>query len=748
LLEKNGKDKSKLENLRPISLSNCDIKLCTKALALRVNKVLPSILSSTQTGYIPGRQVNDNSRLLEELITSCKQKSEQGYLITLDARKAFDSVDHEYLLHILRLFGFPPEFVNNVKMLYNGLESNILVNGYTTEYLNIEQSVKQGDALSCALFIIAIEPLLRQINKNKNIIGFEIKGEEGNFELKHMSFADDITAICRNIEGIQQIIDEYLNFSQYSGIKLNIDKTEILIIGKVTEAPVTFEIDNSITKIKIIDSNKVKICGITFSNDPKIAYQDNIKNKIDKLERQLNIWRQRNLTLEGRNLIVKTFGISQLIYSMQATNILKEELKKIEDIIFRFIWGVKASSRRCNDKIKRKIMYSKQESGGLRAPDIDKINRAIKLKHILRCHNNTHPVAIITNNELRRIGFFPGNFRKTLKSNSTYIQNVVDTNTIMELLLDKDIRVMSAEQSGINSYYYKVIQNHKLENSKLFNVEMNNSISRLKQKGIITINDIRKERLDNKYPSLAMDCHMLYHKIPKEWKLLVDKSRINHSYEIPLISQDINKCKQFNQITQKDIYLRLLGSPFITSINTYLATKHNIQGESIDHAFRNIKKVSKSKILQNIQFKLLHNIYPTQKHLYKWKIKDSPLCHYCGIEENLEHVLFSCEIASRTILNFREILQDMKNTRIEFTFKDILVGFACNQNVTYTLKEKLLIDELIIILKRKLILQRENKRVIEKPELNNMIKEQYNIYKMNKWDTSSWNNVFESDILS
>jgi len=68
LLEKKGKDKVKIENLRPISLSNCDIKICTKAIALRTNPVLKSIMHHTQTGYIPGTQITDNCRLLEEII--------------------------------------------------------------------------------------------------------------------------------------------------------------------------------------------------------------------------------------------------------------------------------------------------------------------------------------------------------------------------------------------------------------------------------------------------------------------------------------------------------------------------------------------------------------------------------------------------------------------------------------------------------------------------------------------------------
>jgi len=232
LLEKKGKDKSIIENLRPISLSNCDIKLCTKALAIRTNTVLPHILSKTQTGYIPGRQVNDNSRLIEEIIRKLNDENEKAYLITLDAQKAFDSVNHKYLFHILEKFGFPSEYIGYVKLIYSNISASVMVNGHMGEEFNIDQSVKQGDALSCSLFIIAIEPLLRQLDNNKNIEGIKVTYNNIESEIKNASYADDITAICVNLNGIQEIIDEYLNFSKYSGIKLNLNKTEILVIGK------------------------------------------------------------------------------------------------------------------------------------------------------------------------------------------------------------------------------------------------------------------------------------------------------------------------------------------------------------------------------------------------------------------------------------------------------------------------------------------------------------------------------------
>jgi len=210
--------------------------------------------------------------------------------------------------------------------------------------------------------------------------------------------------------------------------------------------------------IKIKESTKVKICGITFSNNNEEAYKENILDKISKLERHLNIWKQRNLTLQGKILIVKTFGISQLIYSLQATTIRALELKKIDDIVFRFIWNTRATSSRCINKIKKDVLKSTVNKGGLNAPDISLIDRAIKFKHLIRCKNSTHPLSILVKNEMKRINFKLCKYSKCIPSYSTYIQNAIDTNTMLEKLLTNDITEMSLEKDGINTHYFQLLQ--------------------------------------------------------------------------------------------------------------------------------------------------------------------------------------------------------------------------------------------------------------------------------------------------
>ena len=88
-----------------------------------------------------------------------------GVIVSLDAKKAFDSVDHGYIRRCLRAFGFS-SFIDIFDVLFKGLKSKIIINGQAVEGFDILRGVKQGDALSCVLFIMCIEPLIRNIKSN------------------------------------------------------------------------------------------------------------------------------------------------------------------------------------------------------------------------------------------------------------------------------------------------------------------------------------------------------------------------------------------------------------------------------------------------------------------------------------------------------------------------------------------------------------------------------------------------------
>ena len=91
---------------------------------------------------------------------------------------------------VLKNYGFGPKFINWVKLLNKNLTAEILVNGFKTDKINIEQSVKQGDALSCSLFILCMDPLIRKVNADQSIQGLNI-GNPTTID-KLCAYADDI----------------------------------------------------------------------------------------------------------------------------------------------------------------------------------------------------------------------------------------------------------------------------------------------------------------------------------------------------------------------------------------------------------------------------------------------------------------------------------------------------------------------------------------------------------------------------
>ena len=160
LLPKEGKDLTHISNWRPRTLSNCDHKLITKCYAKRLTNILRNVLHPNQTAYLPGKQIQDNLRVINIIKENCPK----SVIMALDARKAFDSVNHNYIRDTLTAYGLE-NFIPIFNILYKNQKVDIAVNGDVIEGYQIKNGVKQGDALSCILFILSIDPLIWNVEK-------------------------------------------------------------------------------------------------------------------------------------------------------------------------------------------------------------------------------------------------------------------------------------------------------------------------------------------------------------------------------------------------------------------------------------------------------------------------------------------------------------------------------------------------------------------------------------------------------
>ena len=171
VIHKEGKDPTKCEGYRPISLLCNNQKILSAILTKRIQKVITKLIHLDQTGFILGRQGSNNIRRVLNIMSHAKTKQQSSMLLSLDAQKAFDRVDWVYLNHTLEKMGFHTKFIDWVKVLYLDPKSRVRVNGCCSQFFKIKRGVRQGDNLSPLLFDICLEPLAETIRQDKCIMG-------------------------------------------------------------------------------------------------------------------------------------------------------------------------------------------------------------------------------------------------------------------------------------------------------------------------------------------------------------------------------------------------------------------------------------------------------------------------------------------------------------------------------------------------------------------------------------------------
>ena len=102
LLEKPNKDKRYISNWRPVSLLNFDSEIVSKSLATRVKKVPSNLIDARQTFYVNKRFIGESGRLIDDVIKVCDLQKISGYLLTVSFEKAFESLNHKFLIAVLK----------------------------------------------------------------------------------------------------------------------------------------------------------------------------------------------------------------------------------------------------------------------------------------------------------------------------------------------------------------------------------------------------------------------------------------------------------------------------------------------------------------------------------------------------------------------------------------------------------------------------------------------------------------------
>ncbi|XP_056407014.1 uncharacterized protein LOC130298133 [Hyla sarda] len=307
LIPKPGKDPLCAGSYRPISLLCTDVKLLARVLANRLAGVILSLIHGDQTGFMPGKSTVDNIRRVYLNLQMSQDGAGARSFFSLDAAKAFDSVEWNYLWSVMRAMGFGDRFLSYVKLLYRCPTARLRINGRTSSTFDLQRGTRQGCPLSPLLFAIAIEPLANILRMSPDVRGFRY----GTVEEKVALYADDMLLFlgdtAHSLAPVMSLITE---FGSYSGLLINWDKSVLLPLEPLPEVP-----QITISKIQIVSS--FKYLGIHITPSLHDFVPRNLLPILDKSSQKVSVWCKLPLSVVGRTNLVKMVLMPQLLYILQ-----------------------------------------------------------------------------------------------------------------------------------------------------------------------------------------------------------------------------------------------------------------------------------------------------------------------------------------------------------------------------------------------------------------------------------------------
>lgn len=355
VIPKKGKNTEEVEGYRPISLLNVDQKILSKILANRLGRLMGGLIHPDQNGFVPGRNVSQNTQRLFHIMHHPKAIQDNLVIISLDAEKAFDRVEWQYLFAVLKKFDMGDTFIDWIKTLYKSPLARVITNNTLSDSFNLKRGTRQGCPLSPLLFALTVEPLAQSIRSNPSIHGFNTLNTENKISL----YADDILLyITKPHDSLPVIMNTINVFGTFSGFKVNLNKSELMPIGLKDLS----SIRSSPFKVSM---EKFTYLGIVVTYKYSSLLKANFTPLISKLQGNIQFWRTLPISLIGRINAIKMIFLPQILYLFQNIPIFlpKSFFKQLDSIILPFLWGYK------NHRVKKAHLCKSKQEGGLALPD-------------------------------------------------------------------------------------------------------------------------------------------------------------------------------------------------------------------------------------------------------------------------------------------------------------------------------------------------------------------------------------------
>ena len=508
-----------------------------------------------------------------------------------------------------------------------------------------------------------------------------------NNEIKLTAYADDASYFLRDKYSAENLLQKIELFSKISGLEVNRSKSECLLLS--------FEIDlgenSSGTFLGIPIVENLKILGHFHGKNQLVCNYHNFYCKLEKIKKMFSIWKQRNLTLMGKNLLINSLSSSLFIFNAQIEFPPEDFVKLVEKLHKQFLWdGV--------PKIAHNTIIASYKNGGIQYKDLNCFIDAINVKFVQNIISSPVQNHQALPNYWLKILFKIPILPEREQYFYDFFQNTMN-------VLDCKFRLPRLGHFKGHPFYYRIFKTSEalFQNScseiesivsipiwfnKILKTKFDTEISKA---GFNFIKDLFPESLPlTNYNGLRnikiRKLRNIVEKIPQVWKDKISNSSssfitVNPYQKINLQGKD----QFFKDMTSTQIYQVLVEKKIRPPAGLlHWFEDFDLNDFEILTGFTFAHKCSKSTFDHVFQYKIMTQILPTNQYLARYRIRDSDICSKCEvITDTVSHSLWSCQLLVPYVDKFIDFLKETCKVKDQIGIVQYIFGVKNNLGLNH-----------------------------------------------------------------
>uniref|UniRef100_A0A8I6X0D4 Reverse transcriptase domain-containing protein n=1 Tax=Hordeum vulgare subsp. vulgare TaxID=112509 RepID=A0A8I6X0D4_HORVV len=363
---------------RPITVINVVARIFAKVCATRLSPVAERIAHPLQSALLKGRKIHDGILALHEVVHEVASKGMKGVFLKLDFQKAYVRLDWSFLRLVLQRRGFDERWCSWIMQLVRSGSTAININAEVGPFFRASRGVKQGGPISPLLFNLAVDALASILDKARlaghilGVVGHLIPGGG----VSHLQYADDTMIMVSGSESdIANLKFLLLCFEEMSGLKINFDKSEVVVLGY-----------SEVDQLRIVDNLNCKLATFPISYLGMPLAESRILVSgfdplVGRVASRAEPWCGRFTSKCSKSILISS-NLASLPMYMMGMYILPEGVHNAFDKeLARFFWHA-GDGRPKYHMVKWDDVCVPKDRGGLGIPASRRMNVALMLRWV------------------------------------------------------------------------------------------------------------------------------------------------------------------------------------------------------------------------------------------------------------------------------------------------------------------------------------------------------------------------------